>query len=144
MDNARRDERVIETVFANAARREQDKIPDLLHDDAIVVPFLNRELTLRASEWHGYTQRRLQQGPILEAHAAEITRVEAGRYVVTGRVRVSLATGGFADTGAAWAIVIKDGLIYRMKGAPTAAEARDVLDRDDWSAAPADETHGAA
>jgi hypothetical protein len=46
------------------------------------------------------------------------------------------AYGWFSDSGAAWALVIRDGLAFRMKGAASLSEAFRVLREDDWSSIP--------
>ncbi len=74
-----------------------------------------------------------------EAHAQEIRHVGPRRFVAPlrrrGRIRMSRGAG-FADTPAAWAIVIKDGRLFRVKGTSTAEEAIDVLRTGDWRPPP--------
>jgi hypothetical protein len=118
------DEAVVRQIFAFAGRGEQDKIADLLHPDAIVVPTHHPEQVLRAEDYPAYAREQIAESPMREATASAVHALGEGMFAVEGRIRWSMPMGGFSDSGAAWALVIRDGLAFRMKGAASLSEAR--------------------
>jgi hypothetical protein len=108
-------------------------IADLLHPEAIVVPFLAPSLVLDAGSSRTYLEER-SRDRIRGVRASSIEDVGDGRFVVTGRVRWSTPGGnGFSDRGASWAVVVRDGLIHRMKGTRNRQQAMRILEQDDWT-----------
>jgi hypothetical protein len=127
------DEAVVWQIFAFAERGEQEKIATLLHHDAIVVPTHHPEQALSAEDYPSYIQQRISEAPIREARAHAVHALGDGRFVVEGRIRWSMPMGGFSDSAAAWAIVIKDRLLFRIKGVASLADALEVLREGDWT-----------
>jgi len=130
------DVRLIRGVFERASKGRNLLSVDLIHPDAIVVPHTDPPVALTAAEIIEMVDRYQRDNPVYEAHAHEIRQVSVGRYVVVGRTRLSRGKSGFVDTPAAWAIVVKDGKLYRVKGTATASEAERVLEADNWSPEP--------
>jgi hypothetical protein len=130
------DEQLIRTVFEGAAGRRSNLSGDVVHDDALVMPHVDPPVALSKDEIIRFVDDRQRNTPMYEAHAHEIRRVGNGRYVVVGRTRISRGASGFVDTAAAWAIVVKDGKLFRVKGTSTAEEALLVLRTDDWTPGP--------
>ena len=124
-------------MFKRASEGRSLLSVDLIHPEAVVVPHTDPPVALTASEIVEMVDRYQRDRPIYEAHAHEIRSVGDGRYVVVGRTRMSRGNG-FVDDPAAWAIVIKDGKLYRVKGTATGDEAERVLQADDWSPAAGD------
>jgi hypothetical protein len=131
--SVRDDEFVIRKVINDAVLRDPAQVMTFVHEDAIVVPLLGPERALRASEIPGHVTDRFRRAKTLQARAHCVDRVADGRYLVEGALRTSFTEGGFKDSSVAWAVVMKDGRIYRMKGVFSAREAQRVLDQDDWS-----------
>ena len=130
------DEHLIRQIFERASKGRNLLSVDLIHPDAIVVPHTDPPVALTAAEIIEMVDRYQRDNPVYEAHAHEIRQVSVGRYVVVGRTRLSRGKSGFVDTPAAWAIVVKDGKLYRVKGTATASEAERVLEADNWSPEP--------
>ena len=129
------DERVVRRLFELSGEGRQAEISDFLHPEAIVVPSNmdpGREVT--ATEFRHYARDFLHGVSIHESIATDVVKVDQGRFVVSGRIVWSMPNGGFADRGAAWAVVVKDGLVFRIKGVSAVQDAYRVLERDDWSA----------
>jgi hypothetical protein len=129
------DERLIRTVFERASQGRSLMSVDLLHPDAVVVPHTDPPVALTAAETVEMVRRYHRESPVYEAHAHAIRRIGEGRYVVVGRTRISRGHNGFVDDPAAWAIVIKDDKLFRVKGTATEGEAARVIEADDWSPA---------
>jgi hypothetical protein len=99
------------------------------------VPHADPPVALTAEEIVEMVDRYQRDSATYEARAHDIRKVGDGRYVVVGRTRLPRGKNGFVDDPAAWAIVVKDGKFYRVKGTATALEAEHVLEADDWSPA---------
>ncbi len=122
---------VVEKLFELTAAGRQKDLLRYMHPDVMVRAFLppNPVLDLEALKRN---IRERSRDRIREARATSIDRVGDGRYLAVGRVRWSDPAGGFTDVPAAWAIVVKDGLIYRMFGASDADSAVQSFESDDW------------
>jgi len=131
------DEQLIRTVFGRAATGRALLSADLVHEDALVIPHSDPPVALTRDEILAYVDLNQHDAQMYEAHAQEIDHVGRGGFIVVGRIRISRGAG-FADSPAAWAIVVKDGKLFRVKGTATAQEARAVLEANDWRAAPPD------
>ena len=129
------DERLIRTVFRRAAEGHSLLSADVLHEQAIVVPHVDPPVALRRDQAIAFVKEHQRASPMYEAHAQDVRQVGPGRFVVVGRIRMSRGSG-FADTSAAWAILLKDGKLFRVKGTSTAEEALDVLRTSDWRPGP--------
>jgi hypothetical protein len=127
------DEAVVRKLFDLSSRGRQDEIVDLLHADAIVVPLLHRGLALNRSDFEIYAKERVTEASLREANATSVRAIGDGRFLVEGRVLWSLPGGGFSDRGAAWAVIVKDGAVYRLKGTHSVEAASVALFNDDWS-----------
>jgi hypothetical protein len=125
------DERLIRTVFDRAANGRAMLSADLVHEDAIVIPHSDPPVAFTRDEILAFVELHLHDSPMYEAHAQEIQHVGEGRFVVAGRIRISRGAG-FADTPSAWAIEVKDGKLFRVKGTSTAEQACAVLKANDW------------
>jgi hypothetical protein len=129
------DERLIRTVFERAAEGRAMLSTDMVHEEAVVIPHADPPVALTGNAIISFIEAHRHELPMYEAHAQEIRQVGPSRFVVVGRIRMSRGAG-FADTPAAWAIVIKDGKLFRVKGTSTAEEAIDVLRTGDWRPVP--------
>lgn len=129
------DEHLIRTVFDRAAEGRNLLSADVVHEQAVVIPHVDPPVALTRDEIIRFVAEHQHDSSMYEAHAQEIRRVGPGRFVVVGRIRISRGSG-FADTSAAWAIVVKDGKLFRVKGTTTADEAMDVLVTSDWRPGP--------
>ena len=89
---------------------------------------------ISAGDFDRYTRELIDGASIHEAIATDVFKVDLGRFVASGRIRWSMPNGGFADRGGAWAVVVKDGLVFRVKGVSEVQHAHRVLEQDDWSA----------
>jgi hypothetical protein len=129
------DDSIVRRFFQLTAEGRQADAAPLLHHDVIVVPSLEPDLQLSFDGFPSYIRTRLYPvAPIHEARANDIQEVAPGRFVVRGRIKMSLAERhGFRDSEAAWAVVVKDGYIFRLKGVATPEQALAVLESDDWS-----------
>jgi len=87
---------------------------------------------LRAEGYPAYARDQIAESPMREATASAVHALGEGMFAVEGRIRWSMPMGGFSDSGAAWALVIRDGLVFRMKGVASLAEALRVLREEDW------------
>ena len=130
-DAADRD--VVVTLFDLAGEGRQLDMAEMLHPEAIVVPFLTPSLVLDADASRNYLEER-SRDRIRGVRTSRIEDVGGGRFVVSGRVRWSTPGGnGFSDRGASWAVVVRDGLIHRMKGTGNRQQAMRILEQDDWT-----------
>jgi hypothetical protein len=127
------DEAVVGKLFDLSSQGRQDEIGGLLHEDAIVVPILHPGLALNRTDFEVYAKERVMEASLREAKATSIRALGNGHFLVEGRVLWSLPGGGFSDRGAAWAIIVKDGAIYRLKGTHSVEAASVALFNDDWS-----------
>jgi len=123
---------VVEEMFSYAAASEQPRIETLLHPEAIVVPLFDPERVVRLEEFAEYVREQTEWATFKEAHAHQIDEIEPGRFLVAGVVRWSHRAGGFTDSTAHWAVVVRDGMVYRVKGAYNRDEVVRTLDADDW------------
>ena len=128
--------RVVEEMFECAAAAQQELITKLLHSEAVIVPLHSPERVVRSSQFADYVRERTEGVKYRQAHAHRIDEVEPGRFLVSGSVRWSSPAGGFTDTTAFWAVVVRDGLVYRAKGSYRQEDAKASLETDDWSAQP--------
>jgi len=127
------DEKLLQDVWALAAAGHQESMIDHFHPDVVVVPYLSPGRVLGHGDFLAYVGEQTAGASMREARADHIDRVADGRFVVTGRVRWSRPGGGFFDSPAAWAVVVRDGAIYRLKAVASREDAVRVLDEDDWS-----------
>lgn len=123
-------------MFDYAAAAQQELIAQLLHPEAIIVPLFHPERVVGPAEFPDFVREQLDWARYREAHAHDIVEAEPGRFLVAGCVRWSSRAGGFIDTTAFWAVVVRDGLIYRLKGCHRQEDAQASLDADDWSPHP--------
>ena len=129
------DERLIRTVFDRAAAGRNMLLPDMVHEQALVMPHVDPPVALTRDEIIRFVDQHQRATPMYEAHAHEIKQIEPGRFIVVGRIRMSRGSG-FADTEAAWAIEVKDGKLFRVKGTSTADQALTILRTNDWTPGP--------
>ena len=132
MSNEAAEQLLIHQVIDNGILRDPANVEEFVHPEAILLPLLDSGKLLTRSELSGVIAARSSTVKSFDARVGEIHRVGDGRYVVTGGLRIEFADGGLKDTAGAWAIVIRDGLLYRYKGSMTEGEARRILDADDW------------
>jgi hypothetical protein len=128
-DAADRD--VVAKVFELTAEGRQKDLPKYMHPDLKVRAFLPPNPVLDLPALKRNIKER-SHDRIREARAHSIERVGDKRYVATGRVRWSDPGGGFTDVPAAWAIEVKDGLIYRLFGTSNVDIAIESFESDDW------------
>jgi hypothetical protein len=108
---------------------------DVVHEQAVVIPHTDPPIALGREAILEFVDRHQHDSAMYQAHAHEIRQIDPASFVVVGRIRTSRGTG-FADTAAAWAIEVKDGKLFRVKGTSTAEEALTVLQTGDWRPGP--------
>jgi hypothetical protein len=127
---------VVREMFQYAAEAQQEKIHALLHPEAIVVPIHHPERVVRSADFPDYVREQTMWATYRQAHADDIDEVAPGRFLVRGNVRWSSRAGGFTDTTVFWAVVVRDGLVYRLKGCQRRDDAVASLEADDWRPSP--------
>ena len=119
------DRDVVAKMFELTAEGRQKELPKYMHPDLKVRAFLPPNPVLDLEAFKRNIEER-SHDKIREARAHSIERLGDGRYLATGRVRWSAPGGGFTDAPAARAIVVKDGLIYRIFGGERRGRGRRV------------------
>jgi len=127
---------MVAKVFELTAEGRQKELPKYMHPDIRIRAFLPPNPVLDLAALRRNIRER-SRDKIREARAHSIERVGDRRYLAIGRVRWSDPGGGFTDVPAAWAIEVKDGLIYRMFGASNVEAAIASFESDDWESSAA-------
>jgi hypothetical protein len=123
---------VVREMFQYTAKGQQQKIAVLIHPEAIVIPLQHPERVVGSADFRDYVREQTKGAQYRYVRAHAIDEVAPGRFIVSGNVRWSSRLGGFTDSAAFWAIVVRDGLVYRMKGCQRKDEAVAALEADDW------------
>jgi ketosteroid isomerase-like protein len=126
-------EAVARRAFDLLADGRYEELPPLLHPDVLAAPSQPGTVLRGREAFEEYIRMILRDVQIREAVAFRYERVGEDGVLVSGRLRWSMTNGGFADNEAAWAIRVRDGLIWRFRTTRSREEARAILENDDWS-----------
>jgi hypothetical protein len=107
--------------------RAFDQLPDLVHDDVVVVSKMQPGLVLEGrSEVSQHVQETLANN-LYEATTTAYLPLDDARIVVEGRIRWIDEERVIRDDPVTWAMEFREGLLLRFIPARTRVEAETIL-----------------
>ncbi len=115
-------------LFRSSARGEQGQNLTSVHPDAEIAPSFDPRRTLTAGDLRAHLEA--QDGRrLLDAHGQTYMALDDERVIVEGQVRL-LTDEGVEYRPTVWALVFRDGLLYRSWAVGTVQEAGALLAAD--------------
>ncbi len=115
-------ERLARQFFRRSASGRQAESLDWLHPDAQIVPSYDESITVSRPDLEAHLMSKAAPA-VMEAFADKYRPLDDERIVVEGQVRLRQAGGGFAYRPAVWALIFRDGLLYRSWALTSVVEA---------------------
>jgi hypothetical protein len=113
-------------MFGNSGSGQHQANFELLHPDAEIQPSFDPGRRLSARELREHA--RTAEAPHAVESRGEVYRpVDQERIIVEGQVLLRQAGGGWAYRPTIWALVFRDGLLYRSWCVKTTLEAEALL-----------------
>ena len=105
-------ERLARELFHRSASGQQAENLSRLHPEAQIVPSYDASLAVSPADLEAHLMRGAEPA-VMEARADKYTPVDDERVIVEGQVRIRRAGGGFDYRRTVWALMFRDGLLYR-------------------------------
>jgi hypothetical protein len=115
-------ERLAREFFARSVLGHHEQNVPFLHPEAEIVPTHDPTTLETPRELAAHLQRRLEPR-VLEARGDVFTPLDNARVVVEGHVRMTRPGGGLDARPTVWALVFRDGLLYRAWALRSVLEA---------------------
>jgi hypothetical protein len=120
-------ERLARELFHRSASGRQAENLSWLHPDARIVPSYDASITVSPPDLEAHLMSEAEPA-VLEARADTYTPVDDERVIVEGQVCVRRAGGGFDYRPTVWALIFRDGLLYRSWALRSVGDAEARLD----------------
>ena len=105
-------ERLAREFFARSAEGHHERNLPFIHPEAEIAPTHDPSVIVSLAEVAAHLQRDMEPR-VLDARGDVFTPLDDARIIVEGNVRVTRPGGGFDAYPAVWAMVFRDGLLYR-------------------------------
>ena len=119
-------ERLARELFSRSERGEQAENLSLIHPDAAIAPSYDPSTVASQADVTAHLQGT-DTPRVVDAVAHTYSPLDDHRIVVEGRVRLRRSGGGFSDQSMVWAVVFRDGLLYRSWALASINEAETRL-----------------
>jgi ketosteroid isomerase-like protein len=119
-------ERLARELFARSARGQQAENLDLLHPDVKIAPSYDTSITVSRAELEAHLMSH-EEPAVLEARADSYFPLDNERIIVEGQVLLRTPERGFSYRSAVWALIFRDGVLYRSWCLASVHEAEVVL-----------------
>jgi hypothetical protein len=105
-------ERLARELFDRSASGHQAENLSSLHPEAQIAPSYDAAITVSRADLEAHLMSEAEPA-VMEARADKYTPVDDERIIVEGQVCVRRGGGGFDYRPTVWALIFRDGLLYR-------------------------------